>query len=123
MVFKSDKQRKKVMAMLRGGTHAAVSPQIIREANVLKPGLKTTKLVKKLIKKNPKLKVLFKKQSRHNIGRIKTFKLRGTINGEDLGTLNVRSRTKKLAIQQGIKEAKLDARFSPGVKIKVKVIK
>ena len=111
------------MAMLRGGTHAAVSPQIIREANVLKPGLKTTKLVKKLIKKNPKLKVLFKKQSRHNIGRIKTFKLRGTINGEDLGTLNVRSRTKKLAIQQGIKEAKLDARFSPGVKIKVKVIK
>ena len=159
MVFKSDKQRTKVMAMLRGGTHAAVSPQIIREANVLKPGLarqefirdrksgltisqslkkltdkaireaksqrerKTTKLVKKLIKKNPKLKVLFKKQSRHNIGRIKTFKLRGTINGEDLGTLNVRSRTKKLAIQQGIKEAKLDARFSPGVKIKVKVIK
>ena len=29
MVFKSDKQRKKVMALLRGGTKSAVKPQII----------------------------------------------------------------------------------------------
>ncbi len=30
MVFKSDKQRKKVMAMLRGGTKSAVNPQIVK---------------------------------------------------------------------------------------------
>ncbi len=96
MVFKSDRQRKAVMARLnQGSLKSDVSPQIIREADVLKPGLarkafikdrksgltisqslkkltdkairegkiererKTTKLVKKLIKKNPKLKTLF----------------------------------------------------------------
>jgi len=37
MVFKSDRQRKKVMALLRGGTKSAVSPEIIRQADVLKP--------------------------------------------------------------------------------------
>ncbi len=29
MVFKSDKQRKKVMAMMRGGTKSAVTPTVI----------------------------------------------------------------------------------------------
>ncbi len=33
MVFKSDKQRKKVMAMLKGGTKSAVNPQIIGRIN------------------------------------------------------------------------------------------
>lgn len=34
MVFKSDKQRKKVMALLKGGTKSSVNPQVVGRINV-----------------------------------------------------------------------------------------
>ncbi len=43
MVFKSDKQRKKVMAMLKGGTKSAVNPQVVGRIK-LKPTVKFVRL-------------------------------------------------------------------------------
>ena len=111
------------MAMMRGGTKSSISPQIIPiKIFTILPNKKGKIVVKNLrTGKEQTIGEHINELKRNK--KIKTFKLKATINGENLGILNIRSRTKKLAIQQGIKEAKLDARFSPGVKIKVKIIK
>ncbi len=84
MVFKSDKQRKKVMALLKGGTKSDVSPQIIPikifsilpnkkgkvvvknlrtgEEQTIKEHLNNLKQVQKEITRGREIKKLFKKQ-------------------------------------------------------------
>ena len=50
MVFKSDKQRKKVMALLKGGTKSSVNPQIVGRIKVSKPKVSSPQVLSKKFK-------------------------------------------------------------------------
>ena len=61
MVFKSDKQRKKVMALLKGGTKSSVEPEIVTAMSKPKKSKEALAAESKIIKEEEKREKFFEK--------------------------------------------------------------